>query len=333
MNDKIDFVILWVDGNDIEWRKEKDKYDPSSHKKSVEEVRYRDWDNLQYWFRGVEKFAPWVNKIHFVTWGHTPAWLNVNHPKVNVVKHEEYIPLDFLPTFNSSVIELNLHRIKGLSDKFVYFNDDMFLLQTVKISDFFINGLPCDTVGLEVITAKDMFAYFLFNNVSVINNHFDKKFVIRNNKLKWFSAKNGIRLLCKTLALYPWERFPGFQDPHLPLAFNKETLEEVWKEEQALLNETCSHKFRDRRDVTGWLFRYWRLAKGEFINKEYNMGKYYNVTNDSESNKRAYNAVSMPKHKIICINDTETVQNFEHEKVLLKEAFEKILPNKSSFEL
>ena len=62
----IDFVIIWVDGNDKEWRAEKDKYDDKPISTSNSEVRFRDWDNLQYWFRGVEKFAPWVRKIHFL---------------------------------------------------------------------------------------------------------------------------------------------------------------------------------------------------------------------------------------------------------------------------
>ena len=81
MNGPIDFVMIWVDGNDPEWRKEKSKYDGKVVTASNSEVRYRDWDNLQYWFRGVEKFAPWVNKIHFVTWGHLPEWLDTTNPK------------------------------------------------------------------------------------------------------------------------------------------------------------------------------------------------------------------------------------------------------------
>ena len=54
----IDFVIIWVDGNDSEWKAEKDKYDDAPKTHANSEVRFRDWDNLRYWFRGVEKFAP-----------------------------------------------------------------------------------------------------------------------------------------------------------------------------------------------------------------------------------------------------------------------------------
>ena len=65
---KIDFVMIWVDNNDPEWQKSYNQYKPNNNKKEdASIVRYRDWDNLKYWFRGVEKFAPWVNKIHFIT--------------------------------------------------------------------------------------------------------------------------------------------------------------------------------------------------------------------------------------------------------------------------
>ena len=99
----IDFVLIWVDGNDPKWKKEYMKYAPTAQGDKGE-IRFRDWENLRYWFRGVEKFAPWVNKIHFVTCGHIPNWLNLNAPKLNFVKHSDYIPASYLPTFNSHTI-------------------------------------------------------------------------------------------------------------------------------------------------------------------------------------------------------------------------------------
>lgn len=140
---EIDFVITWVDGADPAWRKEKAGYAPSAQNDDREE-RYRDWDLLRYWFRGVEAFAPWARKIHFITWGHLPPWLNTEHPKLHVVRHEDYIPKKFLPVFNSNVLEIYMHKIEGLSEHFVYFNDDMFLIRNVKKELFFHNGKPCD---------------------------------------------------------------------------------------------------------------------------------------------------------------------------------------------
>ena len=80
MNEKIDIVLLWVDGNDEKWQMEKKKYKANKGDDSI--IRYRDCDNLQYVFRGIEKYAKWVNKIFFITYGHLPKWLNVNNEKL-----------------------------------------------------------------------------------------------------------------------------------------------------------------------------------------------------------------------------------------------------------
>ena len=104
--DKIDFVLPWVDGSDSAWIKQRNEY-LGIKNDQTQDSRFRDWENLQYWFRGVEKFAPWVNHIYFVTWGHIPSWLNTDHPKLTVVKHEDYIPKQYLHTFIGSEVYPN----------------------------------------------------------------------------------------------------------------------------------------------------------------------------------------------------------------------------------
>ena len=117
----IDFVLLWVDDSDPESIAQRNQYAPEKKFLIDEgEARYRDWGTLKYWFRAVEKFAPWVNKIYFVTCGHVPSWLNLDAEKLVHVKHSDYIPEEYLPTFSSHPIELNINRIKGLSEHFVY---------------------------------------------------------------------------------------------------------------------------------------------------------------------------------------------------------------------
>ena len=176
MQKPIDFVIIWVDGNDREWQAEKARYDGKTVTNANSEVRFRDWDNLQYWFRGVERFAPWVNKIHFVTWGHLPKWLDTSNPKLNIVKHSDFIPEEYLPTFSSHTIELNLHRIEGLAEQFVYFNDDIFINAPVKPEDFFKEGLPLDVGAINCIYfGKDSAGFFHAANLVIINSHFNKK--------------------------------------------------------------------------------------------------------------------------------------------------------------
>ena len=168
----IDFVIPWVDGNDPEWRKRKNEYLGTAEDDDREE-RYRDWGLLPYWFRGVEKYAPWVRKIFFVCDQEPPKWLNTEHPKLKIVRHEDYLPEEYRPAFSSSPIELNLHRIDGLGERFVYFNDDTFLIREVKEDFFFKNGIPCDCALLNTIPTDDLvrnpngrvFTVFLNNRI------------------------------------------------------------------------------------------------------------------------------------------------------------------------
>ena len=180
----MDFVLIWVDGGDEEWLKEKAKYSGTPVDNAA--ARFRDWGLLKYWFRGVEQFAPWVDKIHFVTCGHTPAWLNLDHPKINFVRHSDYIPTKYLPTFNSHTIELNLHRIKDLSEEFVYFNDDMFLVAPAKPTDFFRNGLPCDEASMQFLLPKryNISKSIDGHNMGVLNRNFSKKKSVRS-ALTW----------------------------------------------------------------------------------------------------------------------------------------------------
>lgn len=143
---EIDFVVTWVDMDDPAWRADFEKYSgkKGNTKNGVSEARFRDYGFLKYWFRGVEKFAPWVRKIHFITSGQKPEWLDANNPKLNLVNHKDYIPEQFLPTYNSVVIERFIHKIPGLAEHFVYFNDDFYIINKVSTERFFKNGLPRD---------------------------------------------------------------------------------------------------------------------------------------------------------------------------------------------
>ena len=109
-DEKVENVILSVDGYDTEWQAADKGQDASAN-------RYREWENLKYWFRGVEKFAPWVNNVYFVTCGHYPEWLNLEHPKLRFVRHEDFIPKECLPTFSSRPIDMNLHRIEVIREQ------------------------------------------------------------------------------------------------------------------------------------------------------------------------------------------------------------------------
>lgn len=331
--EKIDFVMIWVDNNDPEWQNNYNQYKPNNSKKAdASIVRYRDWENLKYWFRGVEKFTPWVNKIHFITCGHKPSWLNVNAEKLNFINHSDYIPTKYLPVFSANPIEIHLHRIKDLSEHFVYFNDDIFLINTVNPERFFNNGLPCDTAICNALSPNDkIMTHIIANDVFCINSMFNKKEVITKNILKWINFKYGTRLL-RTLCLLPWPRFSAFFDPHLPNAFLKSTFENVWMNFDEKLTETSFSRFRSITDVNQYLFRYWQLVTGNFMPCNICKKSTYIEISDNNINE-IVEIIKKQDINILVLNDSSSIKDFENAKQQINNALESILPKKSSFEL
>ncbi len=142
---EIDLVYLWVDGNDPVWRAKREALTGKTDEGSAANCkgRYVDNDELKYSLRSVEKYAPWIRRIFIVTDNQIPAWLDTANPKVQIVDHRDILPPESLPCFNSSVIEKFLYKIPGLSEQFLYANDDTFINRTVSAADFFTaDGLP-----------------------------------------------------------------------------------------------------------------------------------------------------------------------------------------------
>ena len=335
MDGQIDFVIPWVDGSDATWRAERSSWasrelrDFYSAKWNDGEQRYRDWGLLKYWFRGVEKFAPWIGRIHFITCGHLPEWLNVDHPKLNIVNHCDYIPEEWLPTFSSRCIELNLHRIPGLSDRFVYFNDDTFLTAPVKETDFFKGGLPCDAAIISPIHLKQNGVRAEINAMYVINEHFRKRDVLRAHPLKWFSPRYGCSSLVRTLTQLPYGLFTGFYVHHLPVSYLKSSFEAVWAAEPELLGRSCSHRFRDDRDVNQWVVQVWQYCAGSFVPRNPKIGSMYE---GAELTAVAAADIASGRHKMVCWNDAADMTNFEQCRGQISSALQSLLPDASSFE-
>ena len=328
MNNQIDVVITWVDGSDPEWFAEKQKYTPDKNNDDRAN-RYRDWGFLPYFFRGIEQNAPWVRKIHFVTWGHLPEWLDTTNPKLNIVNHKDYIPHKYLPVFSANPIEMNLHRIEGLADKFIFFNDDIILINLAKETDFFKNGLPVDTVcEVPLRFNPGGIDHIIGNDMMIINKHFNKREVVKRNFAKWFSLKSPKSAL-KNLYMFAANGFSGFDNPHLPIPILKSTLEELWQKEEAILDDTCSHRFRSNDDVNQWLTRYWQFASGKFVQGAKPQGKFYSIGRDNAEIKAA---ILGTKQKMVCLSDDKPDIDFDKEQKFVLDLLEQKLPNKSSFE-
>lgn len=334
--EELDFVITWVNGNDPAWLKEREKIlQLFGQTKQMDDrkERYRDWDNLQYWFRGVEQFAPWVRKVHFITWGHIPEWLNTAHPKLHIVRHDEFIPKEFLPTFNSHTIEWNFHRIKDLSENFVYFNDDMLLLNKVKKTDFFQNGKPVDMLALQPDVANidnEIMPYIYLNNTMLLAKYFNKRMNIKKQPGAYFHIGYPPMYFFYNMLELAFPRFTGFYTVHGPSPLKKHTYETLWQLESELLETVCRHTFRHKDDISQYVLREYQKLQGEFVPRNVRrLCSYYDIANE---NKKLIHAITEGRCPIICINDSNHKIDFEKAKTEINSALQQRLSKKSLFE-
>ena len=327
----IDFVVTWVDMNDPKWKADFAKYSGKidDSKNEISTARFRDYGLLKYWFRGVEKFAPWVRKVHFVTCGQKPEWLNENNEKLSLVNHTDYIPNEFLPVFNSSLIEIYLHKIPDLAEHFIYFNDDSFIINKLEKERFFKNGLPQDIATFRFNSGIGLWAKCLKNNIRIINERFNKIEILSKDKEKWYNPSYGSKAnYTKFLKFYP--KFVTLRTPHNAQPYLKSTFEEVWQYAGDRLTEVSKNRFRNEADYTQELFRTWQICRSNF--------EPYNTYQDTKMfplvmrSGQAIKAIREQQYKLVCINDNAHIRNYEKVMADIEASFESILPEKSSFE-
>ena len=309
--DKVDFVFPYVDGNDPIWqevyKEERRKNDLPTR---ISNVRFRQWDNLKYLFRGIEKFAPWIGNVYMIVSNkeQVPEWVNTD--EVNIVLHSDIIPEQFLPTFNSCTIEMFLGNIKGLSERFIYANDDMFFLRAAEEEDYFVNAVP-------KLSAK-----------------FDKGLDTMFKKVEWKCLKIAADHF-KIKLPDPEEQF--LKLPHTFFPMNKETVNVVHKLFKPEIYNSCS-QFRKAKNFNQYLYTYYQIFSGSYLegertykytsfrDKEYTLDKAREIAND----------IIEQKYDSICINDVSEFKSeavFDAIKGIINDAFEQILPDKSKYEL
>ncbi len=340
-NNEIDFVVLWVDGSDPEWQRQ--RYIWAERIKGIEEAsntehRFREWGTFRYWFRSVEKNAPWVRMVHLVTNGQVPSWLNIHHPKLHLVRHEDIMRPEWLPTFSSHAIELNIGKIEGLSEHFVYFNDDTFLVQPVCKTLFFNAGLPRYSALIQYREPSGLGDFLFFcvleRDIFLINRYFKEKEVFCKYWRNFIRPGYGIRENLNMLKFFPWrrERFPGFNYVHGPNPFLRSTFEKVWQIEPDLLNLTCSHRFRQYNDVNQYVFRWWEICGGNFSPCP-DESKRLTYISTGEEPANLYHRIKQCATPYLCMNDGPiSDEEIEEKRRCILDAFQERFPEKSSFE-
>ena len=217
-----------------------------------------------------------------------------------------------------------------MADRFVYFNDDFYIISKVGIERFFKNGLPCDIAVFQYNPSWSQWYKRIKNNLKIINRHFNKKEVMARDHDKWFHKSYGSRARWNYL-LKPYGKFITLRTPHNAQPYLKSTFEEVWSVAHKELTETSVNRFRALNDFTPELFRTWQICKGNF--------EPYNTYSDTKMfplmvrPKQAVKAIYNQSYKLICLNDNVHIRNYAQVMENIKAAFESILPEKSSFEL
>lgn len=323
----IDLVYLWVDGSDVEWQKEKQFWRTKEGALDVQSDnvgRYFDNNELKYSLRSAEKYAPWIRKIFIVTNGQIPNWLNINHPKIQLVFHKDIMPEKYLPTFNSCAIECFLSDIPNLSEHFLYANDDTFFNYPVEKSFFF------DKKGLPYIRVKNIKKK---RNLLLSDSMYTRRIGIVQQKIK---DKFGFEL----------RYFPH----HNIDAYLKSEFIECKQEFSKEFEETIKNRFRKESDIERFLISLYQGVKNRknikiihrydknlsFLTRIVNM-----ILSKPQADSKAFNLGGLNKNlekrmkrynpKLFCINDGDGVTDEERANVAL--FLEKLFPEKSSFEI
>jgi hypothetical protein len=310
----IDAVYTWVDGSDPEWmarwRAVRGDHDLLSFQ-SANDSRYLDREELRYSLRSVNLYAPWIRRIFLVTDDQLPYWLNVDEPRMTVVSHRELFSAGSrLPTFNSHAIESQLHRIPGLSEHFIYFNDDMFLGRAIGPSTFFhANGIakffPSATALVDVgeptfddlpVTAAGK------NNRRVIGAHFGRTIT---QKMK-----------------------------HAPYPMRRSVMEEITRELHDLVMRTRDSQFRhpDDLSIASSLHHYWSYMRGTSVPGS--LRYLYTDLADPATVRRLFRLLRRRDFDTFCLNDTDSDPATREETAVLISTFlEHYFPVRSPFEV
>lgn len=334
----VDFVVTWLDSSDEEWQRQYVYYKEKSTGRT-EPARFRNMDIFRYWFRAVEQYAPWVNKIFLVTNGTFPKWINEGHPKLVLVRHSDFIPSEFLPTFNSHTIEAYIYRIEGLSEQFVYFNDDCFLNAPVAPEFFFRNGLPCDNNVESIMNVpeydnKDGYGTYMciLASIGVINALFDRRQTVHQSAKRWYGWHLGKRGLLLSFMLRHSKKFIGFRWRHFEQPFLKSVVEEAWKRAPNMLLECCSKFREDIQMVPPYFFRYCQFATNRFYPMRLYKSRMFNLRlSKLDKVKQTLHDSEIIS---ICFNDTACCPEDEFDIINreLQRMLEQKFPLKSSFE-
>jgi hypothetical protein len=306
----VDAVYTWVNGADPAWLERRARYSETAyHAEAANAARYADHDELRYSLRSLEMFAPWIRTIYLVTDDQTPAWLDVAVPGLEVVSHRDiFRDPTVLPTFNSHAIESQLHHIDGLSEHFLYLNDDIFLGSELAPQDFFLsNGLT---------------KFFPSPALVPLGPPSDEDVPVAA------AGKNNRALIQKRFGTTPVEKMR-----HTPHALSRTVLAEIETEFAAQHSATASHRFRSSDDIAipSSLYHYHAFHTRRAVPADLRY-VYLDVAHANTPNHLDRLLLGRDKD-VFCLNDTSSEEaDFQRSDRLIRNFLEAYFPVPSRFE-
>ncbi|WP_433298145.1 stealth conserved region 3 domain-containing protein [Actinoplanes sp. CA-030573] len=280
--DPVDVVYTWVDGEDPDWQRRKAASQGIAFEAEDAvhgDGRFRSRNELMYSLRSIDTFVPWVNKIWIVTDRQTPDWLDLSHPRVQVVDHAEiFADRSVLPSYNSHSIETQLHHIEGLAEHFLYLNDDMFFGRLIGPDRFFAEG------GLTRTFASPTAIPFTP--------------IADDDEIFAAAAKNNRELLERAYGRSLTHAFL-----HAPYPHRRSTLDAIEREFADAWQATAAARFRTRDDISplSSFAHHYGLMTGRSVPGTIRCG-FVNVSLESQLPKLQW-MLQRRHHEVFCLND------------------------------
>lgn len=291
----MDIVIAYVDGQDPVWQKDYEKYTNVP----VNVKRFRDWGTLRYLLRGIQYRMPFIDNVFLVVSHPTqvPSWADTAN--LRIVLHSDFIPAEYLPTFNSTTIALFLHRIPGLGERFLYFNDDIFPVGECRPEDYFRGGKV--VIGIS----RHLFVSGMY-----------KHHVKRSNQL----ARKALGYC----------RSPFFIRPqHSCIPMFRSECEKVFHElEDEILKSVSRLRSNDNLNMS--LYMSYLYYQGKVISKRIPC-THVSMAAVSPSSIGSY--ITSPSRSFVCINDVNmSEEKYQAFRSAMIGSFEMAFPKKSRYE-
>ena len=341
---EIDFVLPWIDGDDPHLQQLRRQYlTPSLNlQDEAASARFRDMGTLRYALRSITYHCPWYHKIYLIVKSLPPSWIKSDHPRIEIIKESDlFKDKSHLPVFNPTAVEMNLKNLKGLSETFVYLNDDFFIWRPIPPERFFVDGMPVDffahspiprNIFFELIKKRDTWIYSIVNTLKLLNSHLapihmEPRFLYHPtysflDKMNNFLFQNFFR---KVIWITHW---------HLPQPLLKKTLLEVNQFFEPYLMETSKHRFRSKNDLNQYIYRYWQLLTQQFYPYRHNDGYVINIRSYRHLHQAMTHLQNNKSLNFVCLNDHPQLSENEYKKTVktLHDFLKKQFPQKAEFE-